>query len=66
MKKSYKRQIKQSLELKKVTNKVDRLCLKGKSCENLFNSWIDKKRYHYIKMSYYPKLGNYGSIKLKV
>ena len=43
MKKSYKRQIKQSLELKKVTNKVDRLCLKGKSCENLFNSWIDKK-----------------------
>ena len=66
MKKSYKRQIKHSLELKKVTNKVDRLCLKGKSYENSFNSWEDKKRYHYMKMSYYSKLGNYGSSKLKV
>ena len=44
MKKNCKKQIKKSLELKKVIKgKGDKLYVKWKGYDNSFNSWIDKK-----------------------
>ena len=37
----------------------DKSSVKWKAYDNSFNSWIDKKRYHYIKMSYYKEPDNY-------
>ena len=52
--KKCKQQIKKSLELKINLKKDDKLYAKWKEYNNLFSSWIDKKRYN--KMSeYFPK-----------
>ena len=42
-KKNCKKQIKENLELKVIKRKGDKLYIKWKVCDNLFNSWIDKK-----------------------
>ena len=39
---------------KVIKRKGDKLYVKWKGYNNSFNSWIDKKRYFYIKMSYFP------------
>ena len=45
--------MKKYLELKKVIKrKDDKLYVTQKGYDNSFNSWIDQKRYFYIKMSY--------------
>ena len=36
-----------------IKRKFDKLYVKCKGYDNSFNSWIDKKRYCYIKMSYF-------------
>ena len=38
---------------RKKKRKDDKLQVKWKSYDNSFNTWIDKKRYCYIKMSYF-------------
>ena len=44
MKKNSKKQIKKSLELKKlIKRKGGRLCVRWKGNDNSFNSWINKK-----------------------
>ena len=44
MKENSKKQIKKSLELKKlIKRKGDRLCVRWKGNDNSFNSWINKK-----------------------
>ena len=44
MKKNYKRLINKNLDLKKVIKgKGDKLYVKWKGYDSLFNSWIDKK-----------------------
>ena len=55
MENNYKRQIKESLELKKVMKKGNKLCVNWKSYDNSFNRWINKKRYHCPKMNYYSE-----------
>ena len=45
--------------------KGDELCVKWKGYDNLINSLIDKKWYHYIKMSYYSE-PSYSRNKRKV
>ena len=39
---------------KVIKRKGDKLHVKWKGYDNSFNSWIDKERYCYIKMSYFP------------
>ena len=46
MKKNCKRQIKQKTVEKVIKIKVDKLYVKWKVYDNLFNSWINKKTYH--------------------
>ena len=45
MKRNCKKQIKKNLEWKVIKKKCDKLYVKWKGYGNLFNSWIDKKRY---------------------
>ena len=39
---------------KVIKGKSDKLYVKWKGYDNSFNNWIDKKRYCYIKISYFP------------
>ena len=39
---------------KVIKRKADKLYVKWKGYDNSFNSWIDKERYCYIKMRYFP------------
>ena len=51
MQKTNQREFKIEKVIKKKDNK---LYVKWKACDNSFNSWINKERYCYIKMSYFP------------
>ena len=44
MKKNCKRTQKEFRIEKVIKRKGDKLCIKWKRCNNLFNTWIDKKR----------------------
>ena len=35
--------------------KGNKLCVTWKGYENYFNFWIDKKKYFYVKTSYFPE-----------
>ena len=41
-----------------IKRKSDKLCVEWKGHDNSFNSWIDKKRYNYIKICYVPPYGH--------
>ena len=67
-KKNYKKQIKKNLGLRKVIKrKSDKLYVKWKGYDNSFNIWIYKKRYCYIKMSYFsPYSRSKNKIEVKL
>ena len=54
-KKSYKKNQKEFRKEKVMKGKGNKLYVKWKGYDNSFNNWIDKKRYCYIKMSYFPE-----------
>ena len=66
-KKNYKKQIKESLELKKQSREKDnKLYVKWKEYNNLFNSWIDKREIVWMG-EYFPKPKSLGAnVKIKL
>ena len=62
-----KRQIKHSLESKKVIKKKSgKVYVTWKGSDNLFNRWIDKKNKLLYQMSYFPESDSHNRSKIKV